>query len=140
MERFQIEERRVETECAERAFERSSVNPRKRERVRLGDPRTQYLLLIKRRKTKSRETSAPKDVMALNSERGGERWRVKNFNPMKGKRKMDPNVSAGDIGAGQSVHPLVAGACGLALWAVAFGFLLTGIEIHEFQGILFIFL
>jgi len=45
--RFLIEERRVETECAERAFERSSVNPRKRERVRLGDPRTQYLLLIK---------------------------------------------------------------------------------------------
>lgn len=47
MVRFPIEERRVETECAERAFERSSVNPRKRERVRLGDPRIQDLLLIK---------------------------------------------------------------------------------------------
>ncbi|CRL27590.1 unnamed protein product [Penicillium camemberti] len=29
---------------------------------------------------------------------------------MKGKRKMDPKFSAGDIGAGQSVHPLVTGA------------------------------
>lgn len=49
---------------------------------------------------------------------------------MKGKRKMDPNVSAGDIGAGQSVHPLVTGACKLALWVVAFGFFLTCIEIR----------
>lgn len=51
---------------------------------------------------------------------------------------MDPNVSAGDIGAGQSVHPLVVGACELALWAVALGFFLTGIEILGFQGIIFI--
>lgn len=38
---------------------------------------------------------------------------------------------AGDIGAGQSVHPLVTGACELALWAVAFGFFLTCIEIRR---------
>lgn len=35
------------------------------------------------------------------------------------------NVSASDIGAGQSVRPLVAGACELALWAVAFGLFLS---------------
>lgn len=74
--------------------------------------------------------------MALNSvEIGGER---KISTRSKGKRKMDPNVSAGDIGAGQSVHPLVVGACELALWAVALGFFLTGIEILGFQGIIFI--
>lgn len=52
------------------------------------------------------------------------------FQPDERERKMDPNVSAGDIGAGQSVHPLVTGACKLALWVVAFGFFLTCIEIR----------
>jgi hypothetical protein len=48
---------------------------------------------------------------------------VKNFNPMKGKREDGSLMSAPVILAqGQSVHPLVAGACELALWAVAFGF------------------
>lgn len=34
--RFPIEEKRVETECAERAFERSSADPRKRKKSALG--------------------------------------------------------------------------------------------------------
>jgi hypothetical protein len=34
--RFPIEEKRVETEFSERAFERSSANPRKREKKALG--------------------------------------------------------------------------------------------------------
>jgi hypothetical protein len=126
--RFPIEERRVETECAERAFERSSVNPRKRERVRLGDPRIQDLLLIKGdsegKKQRAERPSAPKDVNGFDF--SGERWRVKNFNPMKGKREDGSLMSAPVILAqGQSVHPLVAGACELALWAVAFGFFLS---------------
>jgi hypothetical protein len=71
----------------------------------------------------------------------GERWRGKKFNPrMKGKRKGKDGsqISASDIGTSQSVCPLVTSACELALWAVAFGYVLTCIEFLEVQGNLFI--
>jgi hypothetical protein len=45
--RFPIEEKRVETEFSERAFERSSANPRKREKKALGGKSsTGYLIQL----------------------------------------------------------------------------------------------
>jgi hypothetical protein len=105
--RFPIEERRVETECAERAFERSSVNPRKRERVRLGDPRIQDLLLIKgdsEEKQRAERPSAPKDVNGFDFQ-----WREvesEKFQPdEREKGRWILNVSASDIGAGPISAP-----------------------------------
>ncbi|KAJ5401783.1 uncharacterized protein N7487_007679 [Penicillium crustosum] len=43
---------------------------------------------------------------------------------------MDPNVSAGDIGAGQSVHPLVTGAFFLLLDDIPFNLYLA-LEYHQ---------